>query len=203
MRRILPLIIVLGVVIYGGYRIWVQKVAAALTALTGSGTVEATVAEVANDSSERFSAVLVEEGDMVKAGQPLVQLDDTILQAQLTQAQASLQAARGNLAAAQAAAGRGAGQPRPAKSRQPTAGHYRREADCGGRSGASDAGCRAVRAGARGAPVGPGGARRGDRSLRQPRGKGRAPSRSRTPPSPRNRPRRPCASPRLTMTRSR
>ena len=102
MRRIVPLIIVLAVVIYGGYRIWVQKVAAASTTLTGSGTIEATDVEVADDNTGRITAVLVDEGDTVKAGQPLVRLDDSILQAQLAQATAALAAAKANRAAAQA-----------------------------------------------------------------------------------------------------
>ncbi len=101
-RRMVPLIIIFAVVVYGGYRIWVEKAAAASTALTGSGTVEATDVEVADASSGRITAVLVDEGDTVKAGQPLVRLDDSILQAQLAQAKAALAAAQGNLAAAQA-----------------------------------------------------------------------------------------------------
>jgi HlyD family secretion protein len=102
LRRIIPLIIVLGLIAYGGYRIFSQQAEAKNPTLKGSGSIEATEVTVANESAGRIRDVLVSEGDSVAAGQPLVQFDDAILQAQRAQAEASLAAARGNQAAAQA-----------------------------------------------------------------------------------------------------
>jgi len=65
-------------------------------ALTASGTVEARVAHVSAELSGRVVEVLVEEGQAVTAGQPLLRLDDAALQAQYAQMQASLQAAQAN-----------------------------------------------------------------------------------------------------------
>lgn len=101
-RRIVPLILILALVIYGAYTLYTQQVAAQSAALHGSGSIEATEITVAADSAGRIEAVLVNEGDTVKAGQELVQFDDTILQAQRQQAEASLSAAQGNQAAAEA-----------------------------------------------------------------------------------------------------
>ena len=101
-RRIVPLILVLALVIYGGYKLFTQQAAAQSTVLHGSGAIEATEISVATDAAGRIKAVLVGEGDSVKAGQELVQFDDAILQAQRRQAEASLSAAQANVAAAEA-----------------------------------------------------------------------------------------------------
>ena len=101
-RRIVPLILVLALVIYGGYKLFTQQAAAQSTVLHGSGAIEATEISVATDSAGRIKAVLVGEGDSVKAGQELVQFDDAILQAQRRQAEASLSATQANVAAAEA-----------------------------------------------------------------------------------------------------
>jgi membrane fusion protein YbhG len=102
LRRIIPLIIALGLVAYGGYRVLNDRAQAQNAALKGSGSIEATEVTVAAESAGRVRDVLVSEGDAVKTGQPLVQFDDAILHAQRAQAEASLAAARGNQAAAQA-----------------------------------------------------------------------------------------------------
>jgi multidrug resistance efflux pump len=102
LRRIIPLILVLGLLAYGGYHVLNERAQAQNTALKGSGSIEATEVTVAAESAGRVREVLVGEGDSVTAGQPLVQFDDAILLAQRKQAEASLAAARGNQAAAQA-----------------------------------------------------------------------------------------------------
>ncbi len=61
--------------------------------LTASGLlVSREEAGVASElAGYRVSAVLADEGDWVKKGQPLARLDDTLLKAQIAQAEASLQ----------------------------------------------------------------------------------------------------------------
>jgi HlyD family secretion protein len=101
-RRIIILVIVLGIIAYGGYTVIQSQAALHSTILHGSGTIETTEVTVANDATGRIKQVMASEGDPVKAGQVLVQYDDTMLQAQRKQAVAALAAAQGNLAATQA-----------------------------------------------------------------------------------------------------
>ncbi len=65
-------------------------------ALTASGTIETRVVDLSSDLAGRVMQVEVEEGQSVKAGQELARLDDSTLQAQYAQAQATLQAAQAN-----------------------------------------------------------------------------------------------------------
>ena len=73
------------------------------TALQASGQIEATEIAVAPELSGRVVDVLVAEGDSVKAGDPLLSLDDSLLQAQKGTLEAGLDAANANVAAAQSA----------------------------------------------------------------------------------------------------
>ena len=57
--------------------------------LTASGTITITRVQIASELGGRVVAVNVDEGDSVLAGDELVQLDATVLQAQRAQAQAS------------------------------------------------------------------------------------------------------------------
>jgi HlyD family secretion protein len=102
LRRVLPLI-VLAVVAVGVYLWWTTRTTVETGGLAASGTIEATQVTVAAEASGRIKDVLVVEGDTIRAGQPLVQLDDALLQAQRKQVLASLEAVRGAQAAAEAA----------------------------------------------------------------------------------------------------
>ena len=62
MRRALPLMIVLAVVVYGGYRLLTNQASAQAGALAGSGSIEATEITVAAESTGRIRTVLVNEG---------------------------------------------------------------------------------------------------------------------------------------------
>src|SRR5512136_1669253 len=62
--------------------------------LKASGTVETTVLSIAPELPGKIIAVDFQEGDAVKAGELLVQLDDTTLQIQRRIAAANLEAAR-------------------------------------------------------------------------------------------------------------
>jgi multidrug efflux pump subunit AcrA (membrane-fusion protein) len=61
-----------------------------------NGTVETTQVNLSPEVGGRVVEALAQEGEQVKEGQVLVRLDDTLLQAQLRQAEASLKAAQAN-----------------------------------------------------------------------------------------------------------
>jgi len=100
--RMLLAIIVIAVAAAGGYFWWTGQAAAQPSVLKASGLIEATEITVSAESAGRAKAVLAAEGDAVKTRQPLVQLDDTLLQSQRRQAEAALAATRGSQAAAEA-----------------------------------------------------------------------------------------------------
>jgi len=61
--------------------------------LTASGTIESVVVNVSPDMAGKVKEVLVEEGQSVKAGDPLLILDDSLLAAQQTAAAAQVDSA--------------------------------------------------------------------------------------------------------------
>ncbi|HEY3266357.1 MAG TPA: biotin/lipoyl-binding protein [Armatimonadota bacterium] len=65
---------------------WAQDRRLAQAPPEGSGDIEATEIEVGPQVAGRIAAVLVDEGDTVKAGQVIARLDDVELRAQLQQA---------------------------------------------------------------------------------------------------------------------
>ncbi len=83
----------------GGFWFWRSQEAAAASdgELKATGVIEARSAVLAPEVGGRVLEVLVEEGERVTAGQPLVRLDDALLSAQMAQAQAALEAAQANL----------------------------------------------------------------------------------------------------------
>lgn len=68
--------------------------------LKASGTISATTIQVAPEISGKITAIKVQKGDTVKAGDVLFQLDDQLLQAQSKQADAAVKVAQANLDAA-------------------------------------------------------------------------------------------------------
>lgn len=88
----------------GGYYFFTTTRAAEAGALTASGTVEAVRVLIAPELSGKVAEVLVQEGDLVTAGQPLFRLDDTLLKAQRQAAAAGLTTAQAAAQTAQAAA---------------------------------------------------------------------------------------------------
>jgi multidrug resistance efflux pump len=73
------------------------------TALQASGLIEATEIAVAPELSGRVVAVNVAEGDSVKTGDPLLSLDDSLLQSEKQTAQAALDSANAQVQSAQVA----------------------------------------------------------------------------------------------------
>jgi len=72
-------------------------------ALQASGLIEATKIAIAPELSGRVVEVTVGEGDSVKTGDPLLSLDDSLLQAQMRTLEAALDVSNANVAAAQSA----------------------------------------------------------------------------------------------------
>lgn len=98
-RRIIPVVLLIALIAAG---VWyfTRPAVAQDGALSASGTIEAAQVRVGPEVSGRITSVAAAEGEAVQAGAALIALDDTLLQAQRTQAEAALKAAR---AAAQAA----------------------------------------------------------------------------------------------------
>jgi multidrug resistance efflux pump len=95
-RRIAPIILL--VLVTGGaiwYFTWGRS-KEANGALVASGTIEGTQVILAPELAGRVLEVLVQKGEQVEAGQVLVRFDDTLMQAQLSQAQAALHQAQAN-----------------------------------------------------------------------------------------------------------
>jgi HlyD family secretion protein len=77
---------------YGGYRLWIAH-----QPYEWSGTVEARTISVGSRAGGRVKAVVAREGDAVKTGQALVELEAGDLYAQRLQAQGQLDQAQANL----------------------------------------------------------------------------------------------------------
>src|SRR5512138_369429 len=95
---IVAAIVLLGVA--GGlwwWQTWPAN-ASANQALELSGVIEARRVPLAAQIGGQIQTVLVEEGQQVRAGQVLAQIDTALLQAQLEQAQAAVGVAEANLA---------------------------------------------------------------------------------------------------------
>ncbi len=96
--RIAVAVIVLGTLAYFGYRS-ISKNNNSL--LTASGSIEATIVNVAPEMAGKVSEVLVDESDPVTKDQPLLRLDPSLLAAQRTVAAAGVDSAKAALASAQ------------------------------------------------------------------------------------------------------
>jgi HlyD family secretion protein len=95
-RRIAPVVILIAIAAAAVWYFTMGQGGGSNGALAASGTIEGTQVVVAPEISGRVREVLVQEGDEVQAGQVMVRFDDTLLQAQLSQAQAALQQAQAN-----------------------------------------------------------------------------------------------------------
>ena len=106
-KRIPSMLVVLVVIILiaSGYYAYVTLTKSNKSgALTASGTVEAAEVLIAPELSGKVSEVLVNEGDLVLAGDVLFRLDDTLLQAQRKVAAAGLDTAQAASKTAESAA---------------------------------------------------------------------------------------------------
>jgi len=97
LRIILPIVVILllaGAAV--GWYYYSRSTATDSGAITASGTIETVQVIVSPEISGRATDVLVSQGDAVTAGQPLLQLDDTLLQTQRKLAIANLSLAKAN-----------------------------------------------------------------------------------------------------------
>ena len=102
-RRRTIIIVVVLVLVIGGYYGVRAFTGGNNSALTASGTIEATTVNVSPELAGKIQAVLADEGQAVKTGDPLFRLDDTLLKAQQAAAQAGLNVAQSAALTAQAA----------------------------------------------------------------------------------------------------
>lgn len=100
----LPLIVVFLVlaVVVGGYWGFQRLGSPTEQPLTASGTIEAVTIGIAPELGGKVVEVYVDEGDAVRAGEPLFRLDDGLLQAQRRAALAALEVARAAVTTAEA-----------------------------------------------------------------------------------------------------
>jgi HlyD family secretion protein len=96
--RIAIAVIVLGTLGYFGFRSIAGDRSGTLTA---SGSIEATIVNVAPETSGKVSEVLADEGQSVKMADPLLRLDPSLLAAQRAVASAQVDSANAALASAQ------------------------------------------------------------------------------------------------------
>ena len=95
-RKTVIIIVSVGIVVCAaaGLASWWALRPVASWELVLHGNVDLRQAELAFNNSERIAAVLVQEGDVVRAGQPLARLDTSRLTPRLDQAQAQADAQR-------------------------------------------------------------------------------------------------------------
>jgi HlyD family secretion protein len=97
-------IIIAIVLVVGGvlaYKYWMSKRSALPAGIaSGNGRIEAKLTDASAKEPLRVKSVLVEEGDLVKPGQVLVQLDTSTLDEELAKNQAAVASAREDFAAA-------------------------------------------------------------------------------------------------------
>jgi multidrug resistance efflux pump len=91
--RFIPLAVIVVLALgYAGYRLWLAR-----QPFEWSGTVEARTISVGSRAGGRIKNVIAREGDHVKAGQPLLELEAADLYAQRLQAQGQLDQAQATL----------------------------------------------------------------------------------------------------------
>ena len=96
--QIIMILVFLGAIVYFGYRVFTNRPDGNLHA---SGTIESVQVDVSPETSGKVQAVLVDEGQTVKTGDPLLKLDDSLLAAQRTVATAQLDSAKAGVQTAQ------------------------------------------------------------------------------------------------------
>ena len=97
-NHIVLILLVIAAAIGGGWWLKTQPTTnSSPDAMQATGVIEARQAALANEIGGKIIEVLVEEGDRVEADQPLIRLDDALLQKQRARAQAELNAAQATL----------------------------------------------------------------------------------------------------------
>ena len=97
------IIVIILLIVVSAYFLATQTLNDENDALTASGTIEATTVNVSPELAGKVKEILVEEGQPVKTGDPLLILDDSLLTAQRQVAQSGVDSARSALLTAQSA----------------------------------------------------------------------------------------------------
>ncbi|QSQ25259.1 efflux RND transporter periplasmic adaptor subunit [Pyxidicoccus parkwayensis] len=96
-------LIAIAIIAFIGFRIWKGKQGELPEGIiAGNGRIEAKLVDVAAKEPLRVQKIFVNEGDLVRPNQVLVQLDTTTLQANLAEANANVAAMNERLAVSQA-----------------------------------------------------------------------------------------------------
>ena len=105
-RNLIIGLILIVAIAAGGFWAWQSQTATAATEddLEATGVIEARTVSLSPEVGGRVVELLVEEGERVSAGQPLLRLDDALLATQRAQALAAVQATQANLDLLQAGA---------------------------------------------------------------------------------------------------
>jgi HlyD family secretion protein len=99
---VIPIVVVVGGIL--AYQYWKSKQSALPAGIaSGNGRIEAKLSDATAKEPLRVKQVLVDEGDLVRPGQVLVQLDTVTIDAELAKNEAAVAAAREEFAAANAA----------------------------------------------------------------------------------------------------
>ncbi|HLO14203.1 MAG TPA: biotin/lipoyl-binding protein, partial [Anaerolineales bacterium] len=98
--QIIMIVAFLVAALYFGFRVFSNRDDGKLRA---SGTIEAVEVNVSPETSGKVKEALVEEGQAVKTGDPVLRLDDSLLTAQRQVAQSGVDSAHNALLAAQSA----------------------------------------------------------------------------------------------------
>ncbi len=118
-RRLQPLLIVALLALFaaggGAAWWWLAPMSPAATAVLVYGNIDIRQSQLAFNDTDRVSRILVQEGDRVRKGQLLAELDTTRLQANANKATADVDAARSP--AQRQPAGRDRAGPRGSRSR--------------------------------------------------------------------------------------
>lgn len=97
-RSILLFTLILVILIGSGWWLQVRAAPASSTdTIEATGVIEAHQVALASEIGGKVVEVLIEEGERVEANQPLLRLDDSLLQKQREQAQSELDAAQASL----------------------------------------------------------------------------------------------------------
>jgi HlyD family secretion protein len=87
-------LLVIGAIVYAGWYYYIRPNTIINAQLSASGTVETTEISIVPQQSGKITEVNVNEGDIVKAGQILFRLDNTLLNAQRNTAESSVEVAK-------------------------------------------------------------------------------------------------------------
>src|SRR5258706_15161379 len=96
--QILMIVVFIGAAVYFGFRVLANKDDGKLRA---SGTIEAVEVNVSPETSGKVKEVLVDEGQALKSGDAVLNLDDSLMTAQRAVASAQLDSANAGVLSAQ------------------------------------------------------------------------------------------------------